>query len=81
MTAILKLFSVEKIILWILSRLRGITAEQWKAAIRLVEFAADEFSTKEKRHAYVEKQLTVEGITKNLNWLIATAVAYKFPEK
>ncbi len=81
MTAILKLIPIEKIVLWMLARLRGITAEQWKAAVRLVVYAADEFSTKEKRHAYVQEQLTRENITKNLNWLIATAVAYKFPEK
>lgn len=81
MTALLKLIPLEKIIIWILARLRGITAEQWGKALHYVWAASESFDTKEERHAWVQKQLTSDNITKNLNWLIATAVAYKFPEK
>lgn len=72
---------IYRILIWILNRLRGITREQFDAAVALVNAAQKAMSGKSgaEKRAYVTTALK-EAFTKlpdsTVNWLIETALAW-----
>ena len=57
MSALLKLIPLQSILLWLLTLFRGITIEQWGAALRLVVEASKEFQSSGDKKAWVDQQL------------------------
>lgn len=79
MKALLRLIPLEAIVQWLLLRLQGITAEQWRRAIDAVVHAAKAFSDSETKARFVRDAIKVlwpRIATSALNWLVETAVAF-----
>ena len=78
MTALLKLFSVEKLLLYILLALRGITHEQWKFALGTCLHLAEQKLENSERWSSAKALLTGFGLKKSTaqNFVIEAAVSY-----
>lgn len=79
MKALLRLIPLEAIVQWLLLRLQGITAEQWRRAIDAVVHAAKTFSDSETKARFVRDAILTlwPSLAKSaLNWLVETAVAW-----
>ena len=79
MTALLKLIPLEKIIIWLLALLKGISAEQWERALDLVVEAAKTYREDTDKRFSVSNQLKIAWPTLkdgSIELLRALAVQY-----
>ena len=79
MTALLKLIPLEKIIVWLLALLKGVTAQQWERTLDLVIEAAKTYKEDTDKRFSVSNQLKIAWPTLKdgaIELLRALAVQY-----
>lgn len=78
MNAILKLIPLEKIIVFIALKLRGITIEQWRYALQLIVILGEKKLENSQRWKWAKEDLAEFGMDDSAarNWLIETALSY-----
>ena len=78
MTALLRIIPLEKIIMYALMYLRGITREQWKFALSTIASLAERKMENSERWHNAKSLLSAFGVKDSAarNYLIESAVSY-----